>query len=262
MSTIDQIRKDLSAVYPSDVVDALLASFTDLRENYYLGKHEPAELNGGKFVEACVRLLQNEVLNTYTPLGQPIRNMFAELQALEKASASSAHDSYRIHIPRVLMGIYNIRNRRGVGHIGGDVNANYADATLISTATSWVMAELYRLHYRVDLEEAQKIVDELVTRKIALVHDVGEGKRVLDHTLKAKDQTLLLLYAAHPESVPENELLRDIEYAKASNYRSNVLRKLHRTRMIDYSSDRVCTILPPGLRYVENHYAEWLERLN
>lgn len=259
---VEQLRIDFSSAYPRDIVDPLIDFFVELRENYYLRKHGPAELSGGKFAEACVRLLQYELSGKYTPIGQPIRNMTRELRGFEQA-ASTYSDSFRLHIPRMLLGIYNLRNRRGVGHLGGDVNPNLADSTVILSVVNWVMAELYRVHYSVSLDEAQKVVDQLVERKLPLIYEVGEIRRVLDPELTAKDQTLILLYSVYPDVLSEADLLRCIEYSSASSYRNRILRALHQQRLINYDDyERTCVILPTGLRYVEDHYEEWLSELN
>ena len=255
---IEQIRWDFSAKYPQDIVDALIDSFIRIKEYYYLGKHEPAELNGGKFVEACVRLLQYKLHGRYTPLVEPIRNIVQELRNFEQTPSTNP-DSYRLHIPRVLLGVYNIRNRRGVGHLGGDVSPNLADSTLILSVSSWVMAELYRIHYAVPLDEAQRIVNDLVERKIPLVYEVKDIKRVLVPNLSMKDQTLVLLYSAYPHHLSISELLYFTEYSNPSVYRKKILNKLHRQRLINCSNDKTCVILPPGLQYVEAHYTGWLD---
>lgn len=257
---LEQIRKDLAVVYPQNIVDALLDSFIEIRENYYLGKYEPAELNGGKFVEACVRLLQFELTGSYIPIGQSIRNMVNELRNFEQAP-SSFHDSLRLHIPRLLLGIYNIRNRRGVGHLSGDVNPNLADANIITNAANWTLAEIYRMHYAVSLDDAQKTVNNLVERKIPLVYEMGDVKRVLNPKLPAKDQTLVLLYSVYPNGLSDDELLRHTEYSNSSYFRRNILPALHKKRFIYYSEDGSCTILPPGLHYVEENYESWVSKI-
>lgn len=258
---IEQFRIDLKSSYPKAIVDALLDSFIKMRENYYLEKHEPAELNGGKFVEACVRLIQYHLTGNYVPIGKKIPNMVVELRNFEN-SPTNSNDSYRIHIPRVLLSIYNLRNRRGVGHLGGDINPNLADSTFIASAANWVLAELYRIHYTISLAEAQKIVDDLVVRKIALIHDLGKIKRVLDPTLSARNKILLLLYSAYPKGLSDDELRKSVEYSNYSYFKKQILGKLHRERFIEYSSEGICLILPPGIKFVEENQIKWLSDLN
>lgn len=262
MINIDNFRADLLHSYPEDIVDSLLATFTEIRENYFLGKLEPAELNGGKFVEACVRLLQYQLSGTATPIGTPIRNMADTLRRFEDIPRAGNHDSYRLHIPRGLLSIYNIRNQRGVGHLPGEISPNMADANLIVSTANWIMAELYRLNFQVPIEEAQIIIDSIVERRLSLVHDLGAVRRVLDPKMEARDQTLLLLYVSHPDPLSDNKLLFDLEYKNASRYRRIVLPGLHQERLLNYFPDGKCVILPPGLDYVERNHNKWLEKFN
>jgi hypothetical protein len=258
---LEIIKNDLKKTYPPDVCDALIDSYAEIREQYYLGKHEPAELNGGKFAEACLRLVQQALTNSYTPIGIHIPNIPKVLSDFEHTDKTK-NDSYRIHIPRALIAIYNIRNRRGVGHLGGDVNPNLSDSTLILAIADWVLAEIYRIVYAVQLDEAQRIINDLVKSKMLLVHKVGNIKRVLDPALTVKDQALLLLYNRMPESITDEELLVYIEYANKSYFRNGILKNLHRDRFIEYSADGKCSMLPPGVRYVENNYKTWIENIN
>lgn len=260
---INRVSSDLQSILPTELVEALLTSYEEIKQNFYLERHEPSELNGGKFCEACVRIIQHQTNSgTYTPLGTPIRNMIGQLRGFEQIPAISANESYRIHIPRVLVAVYNIRNRRGVGHLGGDVNPNRADSTLLATCADWVMAELFRIHYQCSLDEAQSIVDSLIQRRLTLVHEIEDVKRVLLPTLSHKNQTLTLLASDHPNSVSVDDLLSWIEPSNKSRYRNGVLRSLHTERLIEYNESGWCVILPTGLNYVETRYSAWLSKLN
>ena len=195
--SISKVSKDLKSRLPSELVDALLVSYDEIKQNYFLERHGPSELNGGKFCEACVRIIQHETDNgNYIPIGTSVRNMIGVLRDFERIPTNQATESYRIHIPRVLITMYNIRNKRGVGHLGGDVNPNFADSTLLATCADWVMAELFRIYYQCTLDEAQSIVDSLVQRKLVLVYDIEDVKRVLLSTMSHKNQTLVLLASA------------------------------------------------------------------
>lgn len=260
---LGKVAADLGLKLPSELVDALLDSYSEIKQNFFLGRHEPSELNGGKFCEACIRIVQHETNGGhYTALGIPVSDMIGKLRDFEKLPSTSANESYRIHIPRVLVTMYNIRNKRGVGHLGGDVNPNVADSSLLVACADWVMAELFRIHYQCTLDEAQRIVDSLVQRRLVLVHELEKVRRVLMPSLPHRDQTLLLLAAAHPESVSESNLITWIEPANKSRYLRNVLRALHSDRLIEYDQAGWCMILPTGLNYVAAQYPIWLAKLN
>jgi hypothetical protein len=253
---IRQFKTELKSVFPHDLVDALLDSYVEIKTNYIIDKWEPAELNGGKFVEASIRILQFVCFGSFTPIGTSIRNTFAELQRIEQ-SPSTILDSYRLHIPRCLGAIYNIRNRRGVGHLSGDINPNRADALLIITIAEWVLAELYRINYTITLSKAQELVNNLVTRKLELVFDVNGVKRILNHSLKIKDQILILLYADNNQYLTIDNLCTHLKYKNKSYLKSKILSELDKKKMIELTEDEKVFLLPPGRKYVEDNYDNW-----
>lgn len=261
---ISKVSTDLKVNLPDELVDALLNSYEVLKQNFYLGKHEPSELNGGKLVEACVRIIQYETNSgNYTPIGTTIPNMIKTCRDFEAIPKANANESFRIHIPRVLTTIYNIRSQRGVGHLGGDVNPNHSDASLLIACADWIAAELFRIYYQCTLDDAQEIVDNLIQRRLLLVHELEDNKkRVLLPALTYKDQTLLLLASEHPNQVSEQSLVNWIEPSNKTDYRYRVLKILHKARFIEYEESKSCMILPPGLRYVERQYPIWISNLN
>jgi len=196
MQMINQFRSDLKKIFPDELVEALLNLYVEIKTNFISNKWEPSELNGGKFVEATLRIMQYVCNNgRYTPIGTTIRNVFDEIKHLEQ-SPTTIHESYRLHIPRCLGAIYNIRNRRGVGHLSGDINPNKADAYLIITIVEWILAELYRMNFSVSLPEAQTIVDNLISRKLELIFELNGKKIILNPKLNIRDKILLLLYSS------------------------------------------------------------------
>lgn len=253
---IDQFKTDLKLNFPNELVDALFDSYIEIKTNYIINKWEPSELNGGKFVEACVRLMQHACTGNYVPIGTSIRNMFNEIRQLEQSS-STIHDSYRLHIPRCLGAIYNIRNRRGVGHLSGDVNPNKSDALLIITLSEWILSEIYRINYNVSLQEAQSLVDILVSRKLELVFELNGKKRILNPNLSMKEQILLLLYSNDNSSMTIDELMIHLKYKNKSYLKNNILTKLDKSKHIELEDNEDLYLLPPGITYVEDNYENW-----
>lgn len=255
---LEKIRIFLKGQLPSDLVDFFLNSYKEIKENYLLERHEPSELNGGKLVESCFRILQQETSGAYTAPGVNTPDMIGKLRAFEQLSATSTIESFRIHIPRTLATIYNIRNKRGVGHLSGDVNPNHVDATLISACADWVLAEFLRIYYSCSLDDAQQMVNAISVRPTFLVHDIANLKRVLNPNLKQRDQVLVLLASAYPNPVSEQNLIKWIEPKSKATFVNSILKKLHSERLIEYQTSKVCHILPTGLKYVDNNYNKFL----
>src|SRR5262249_38061185 len=140
-------------------------------------------------------------------------NMLDACRALEKAPASFPR-SVRILIPRLLPVLYEVRNNRGVGHVGGEVNPNHMDAVFVLSAAKWVLAELIRIFHTVDVPTATALVDALVEREAAAVWIIGDKRRVLDVSLTMKEKTLLLLYQANGP-LREADLFTWVEHSNA-----------------------------------------------
>lgn len=248
---------DASKVFahiPAGLRDPLFESYQEIVTNFAEHRWEPSELNGGKFCEIVYTIIHGSIKGAFAAKPSKPANMVKACTDLEKTPASPIRvgdRSLRILIPRTLMTLYDIRNNRGVGHAGGDVNPNLMDATVVCSTAGWVLAELIRIFHQVSINEAQETVDALVERRVSLVWDVGHIKRVLDPKMKKDDQTLLLLYTK-PGWMPEDDLFRSVEYSDVTLFRTNILRVLHKKRLIEYDDAQgQARISPLGSQHVE-----------
>lgn len=243
----------LLAAIPAGLRDPLLEEYQKIASDYAEQRWEPSELSGGKFSECVYWICHDFVTGSTTATPSKPSNMRGDCYALEsKPNTSRTGDrSLRILIPRMLPGLYEIRNNRGVGHVGGDVNPNHMDATVIYSMASYIVAELVAVYHQVSTVEAQEAVDAIVERKFTLVWDAGPVKRVLDQGMKSSDQTLLLLHQASGW-VSETSLVTSIDYTNASQYRKTVLGPLHKSRMIEHDvKGGQAKISPKGSAHVE-----------
>lgn len=187
-----------AAGIPSELVDKLENAYVQLKEHFYLGKHKPAELEGGHIAELVIRILQwstggTSATQSYTPLGKQLPSFDQEVRRLASLPTKFAK-TLRVHIPRALLAMYDVRNSRGVGHAGGDVDPNLADATLVAVVADWVIAELVRIYNGVSLNEAQALVDGLVQRRVPIVEMFGDFPKVLRAELSNPKKALVILY--------------------------------------------------------------------
>ncbi|NDA46125.1 MAG: hypothetical protein EBY21_02375 [Alphaproteobacteria bacterium] len=243
----------LLAAIPSGLRDPLFETYREIASNFAEHRWEPSELNGGKFCEVVYTILNGSIVGVFATSPSKPHNMKDACSALEQnpATGRTGDHSIRILLPRTLPALYDIRNNRGVGHVGGDVSPNMMDATLVYSMASWIMSELVRVFHNVSTREAQDAVDALSERKLTLVWEPGTAKRVLDTNMSAADQTLLILHQSIAW-VPESDLIASVEYSNASVYRSKVLKKLHDGRMIEYDkAQQRARISPKGSDHVE-----------
>jgi hypothetical protein len=241
----------LLAAIPQPLRDELLTAFSEIARNFRERRWEPSELNGGKFCEVAYSILRGLVDGSYPASASKPPNMVDACKAFEQADSSTFPRSVRIQIPRMIIALYEIRNNRGVGHVGGDVDPNAMDATCVLYMTKWVLAELVRIFHNIDISAAEAAVESIVERVLPQVWRVGKKLRVLDTTLSMKQKTLVLLYhSAAP--LRESDLVDWVEHSNPSVYRRDVLRPLHDARLVEYDQvTRIVHISPPGIATVE-----------
>jgi len=158
--------------------------------------------------------------------------------------------SFKILIPRLLPPLYEIRNNRSVGHVGGDVDSNEMDAAAVIANTSWIMGELIRVLHNTTLEDAQEIVNQITNRKIPLIWKSDSIKRVLNPKISYPNQILLLL-ATESGKVETDILFKWLDYSNKT-YFKKMLKDLHKKRLVEYSVEqKKIEILPTGILEVE-----------
>jgi len=242
------------------LLDKLLDEYQLVNENYYLGHYRPCSLNAGRFAEVALRMLQQLTTGAFTPLGEQITKFSNEVLTLEKADSNSFPQSLRIQIPRTLQIMYDIRNKRDIGHVGGDVNANYTDATLSLTCCNWVMTEFIRIYFTTNIDTAQKMVNSIIKVRIPLIQDFNGFLKVLDPKLSVPDKIMALLYYRDNEGASVDELDNWFKEQTSLNYIKTALGRLEHDRAfihIDEISENwvqnICLITETGKRYVEQN---------
>ena len=251
MSDRTAIEVALGAKLPAELLKLLLDAHSEMVERKLRGDLEPSELNAGKFVEAAFRVLEAATQGgTYTPLGTQLGTGNL-IKTLENLPTGTFDDGIRIHIPRTLRAIYDVRNKRGGGHLSGGVSPNRMDSSFVCAACDWVLAELIRLFHGCSTDEAQSMVDALAERRIPLIWQTGNTVRCLNPSLKRREQVLAILYALG-RAAGEEELRKCVEYSNKSMFRSKVLGALHKERLVEWNREdgSVC-LSPKGQACVE-----------
>jgi hypothetical protein len=230
-----------------------VSSYLALKEAVREDRHDLAGLHVGKFCETALRLLQQVVTSSHTPFGKRIPNFADECRLIISATAPTVAESLRVVVPRALVFAYTMRSKRGIGHVGGDVDANAIDVATMARTADWVVCELIRVYHNLSLEEAQDLVDSLAAREMPEVWEVDGKKRVLRTDLTVRQQTLLLLYSDTASSVLDEDLCSWVEYDTRRHYRRDILRPLHKARLIEFDEDiGTVRLSPAGVREVED----------
>lgn len=234
---------------PAGLRDPLISEYQSIVQNFLEHRWLPSELSGGRFSEIVYTILDGQAKKKYAAAPSKPASFVHACRDLENNAQPHVPRSFQILIPRILPALYEIRNNRSVGHVGGDVDPNHMDSVAVLSMCNWVMAELVRVFHGLTVAEAQNVVDVLAEVRIPVIWSDGNIKRVLRPELKLHEQLLLLAATSVPD-VSSKELVAWIEHDN-TKYVMRTIRGLHSKRFLEFteSTDRV-KILPPGTKFV------------
>ena len=183
------------ASIPDEIRKRLKQHFHKVMHDHALGRFETSELNGGKFCEAMVRVLEWYATSQGVSVpGKPTTEFEKRIRRI--MNCNNLLESFRLNVPDVLLSVYRIRNNRGVAHIAGDVEPNFMDSTYVVAAANWVMSELVRVMHNVSIDQARYMVESLTIKKIPLIWEVDGLKRVLSPPSRPRSaQNKVLIFA-------------------------------------------------------------------
>jgi hypothetical protein len=236
---------------PSGLREPLIYEFEEAQRAYRHGNWETVGLKAGKICEITFTILTGYLHGSYSDKPSKPRNMVDSCNQLANVQKNTACRSVKIQIPRLVIALYELRNNRDIGHVGGDVEPSRMDAELFLRGIKWIMCQLVRVFHKLNVHDAQCVVEALSERNIPVIWH-GNGKtRVLQTDLAFSDKVLLVLYARSGSS-SDRELFDSVEYSNFSVFRSRLLKTLHSQKMLEYDrSTGEVTILPPGIAHAE-----------
>lgn len=201
------IEAQLATRISSKLVAELLNSYEDAKRNFYLGGLRLSAVEGGRFCEAAFRVLEELTGRPVTPLGKQL-DTEKLINTLSNLNSASFPDAVRLHIPRSLRVVYDIRNKRDAAHLADEIDPNLQDATLVISALDWVLAEFIRLAHNVSPNEASRLVDSIVARAAPMVQEFDGFLKILSPSLGASDFALVLLYHREAAGATFDEIKR------------------------------------------------------
>jgi len=248
MQSID-VTTALSPI-PDALRDPLIRQFEEGLAEYRSGDWEKVGIKAGKFCEISYTICEGFLKGTYASAPSKPRNMFDACRNLENIDASKPRP-IRIQIPRVLIGLYELRNNRAIGHVSGEIDPNHMDAEFYLRGMKWILAEFVRVFSKLPEGQSRGIVEALTARTFQVVWKSGDVRRILEPSRTAAEKVLILCYAEN-RPIQVSQIIDWIEYANTSRLRKSVLVELHKQAHIHFNrKDDTVQILPTGQRYVE-----------
>jgi len=247
-SNLEVALKNISKNFRKKIIKYYL----NVRLKYSKGEYESAGMNAGKFCECILRFLQYELTNTNITFNKRITNFHDECLKLTRLPKDNGIEVFRIIIPRALSLLYTLRGKRGIGHVGGDVDANRIDSITILRITDWIICELVRIKHALSLEEAQDIVDSISDKLLPDVWEVAGKKIVIRHGLNTKQRALVLCYSCRDNAVLTEDLFNWVKYSNMTVFKSKILKPLDKNNQIHYDPIQELIYLSPlGIKEVE-----------
>lgn len=240
----------VAAGVPADLAKELLDAFIETKRRFHLGDFRPNAVEGGRFSEAALRILEWQTTGAYTPLSDPQFKADRVLNALPQLALGTFPESVRIHLPRALRVIYDIRNKRDAAHLNDSIDPNLQDASIVIAILDWSLAELVRLHHHVSATDAQRIIDSLVRREVPMIQEFDGRPRILKK-LGHKDLVLVLLYWWGDRPLSRKILSSWLPPAVRRNP-GRILDALHDEFLVTVDPANA-HITQLGMRYVEDH---------
>lgn len=243
------VRDALKAL-PDGLREPLVSEFEQALAEYRASDWEKVGLKAGKFCEIAYCICSGHVAGAFpaSPTKPPdFKKSCLDLEVHNKAKGRSLC----IQIPRILLGLYELRNNRAIGHIGGEISPNHMDAEFFLSGMKWILAEFVRFFSLLPLDDLHALIEAVTARTFQIVWSNGDIKRILEPAKTASQKVLILLYS-EAKSVDVAQLQAWVEYKNGTEFRRKVLKALHKKALIHFDESRAtAAILPPGQVLVE-----------
>jgi hypothetical protein len=242
--------RDALRVLPSGLKDQLIDEFEQALAEYRASDWEKVGLKAGKFCEIAYCICAGHAVGTFPIAASKPTNFQKSCLDLEQHNKAGGR-SLCIQIPRILLGLYELRNNRAIGHVSKEVSPNHMDAEYFLRGMKWVMAEFVRQFSKLPLDDSHALVEAVTARTFHIVWSDRDVRRILAPAKTAGQKVLILLYA-EARSTKVEQLQKWVEYKNGTDFKRKVLKELHKKALIHFDeTNGTVTILPPGQTLVE-----------
>nr|WP_156134575.1 hypothetical protein [Methylobacterium sp. ZNC0032] len=228
----------------------MIDEFEQALSEYRAGDWEKVGLKAGKFCEVAYCVCSGHVTGSFASTPNKPNDFKKSCLDLEAHNKTKGR-SLCIQIPRILLGLYELRNNRSIGHIGGDVSPNHMDAEFFLSGMKWVLAEFVRFFSRLPLDDSRALIEAVTARTFPIIWNNGDARRILDPVKTTPDKVLILLYS-EKKPTPIRSLQNWIEYKNTTEFKTKVIIPLHKKALVHFDiQNALVSILPPGQSLVE-----------
>jgi hypothetical protein len=200
-----QLIAELAKVVDTALADAVVSSYVEMQQRFLAGDWQPSELDGGRLCEAISRALYQLDSGTLTHSQLP-KELCEKIEDEQNLRPHGLDLKDRHHISRAIGLVYKFRSDRGSVHISPKYTADFMDSMLMVHAGKWIFAEFLRLVWKQDKAVIAETIAQIVQLEYSLIHELDGVPLVLESTVSAPEEILLLLNHAEGHKLSKEEL--------------------------------------------------------
>jgi hypothetical protein len=202
-----QLATELGTIVDPNFGAAIVDSYVEMQQRFFAGDWQPAELDGGRLCEAISRALY-QLDSGYVNHTELPGRLCDWLEDFNHNRNHNLHEGDRRHFCKAIRLVYKLRSDRGAVHISADYTANEMDAILMLHAGKWMFAEFLRIAWDKDRNVIAEAIADIIQLEHPLIHELNGTPLILDHTVSAPEEALLLLNHAPGHKLQKDELMR------------------------------------------------------
>jgi len=245
---MNNIIGQLSHFIDRKIAEKLIEEYNEVKGGFIHQNWEKTVIHAGKFCEIVMVVIKHIKCDTSCDINDiHFGKLYSEITNMPKQSADD--EILTLLIPRIARSIYTLRSKRSVAHIK-DVDPSYLDCTYLVAACDWILSEFLRLYHTSDPVKIIGLIEGLVEKKIPLLENFEDDLLVLDASLSAKQQILLILYHFYPNYVNEENLDLYIKDKSHNNILTS-LRNTEKERLV-YRKNNKCKLTKKGIKFIED----------
>jgi len=232
-----QLIAELSNIVDPAFARAMVESYGQMQQRFYAGDWQPTELDSGRLCEAVARATYQLDSGTITHSQLP-KELCEKIEDEKNLHTHNLDPKARRHITRAIMLGYKFRSDRGAVHISPEYTANEMDSILMLHNAKWILAEFLRLAWNKDPKMIAQTIADIIQLEHSLIYEIDGRPLILDETVSAPEEVLLLLNHADGHRLHRDELTKQAKNNTSAAV-NTALSRLAKT-------NEICTTANPG----------------
>lgn len=202
-----QLSNELAKIVEPNFASAIVDSYIEMEQRFFSGDWQPTELDGGRLCEAISRALYQ--LDSGSVMCTELPGTICDwLEDFNKKRTHNLAEGDRRHFCKAIRLVYKFRSDRGAVHISADYTANEMDSILMLHVGKWMFAEFLRLAWNEDRKIIAETIGDLIQLAHPVIHELDGVPLILDNSVSAPEEVLLLLDHADGHKLSKDELSR------------------------------------------------------